>query len=497
MASSPISVRKVVTAFIRKSEKEVLLLKRSDKVRTFPHHWAGISGGIEKEESPLECVKREIKEETHLDYNLGHIQLVRSGRPLRVDAASNKYNSYFLVHPFLFQLQTPEENIKIDWEHTEFKFVDPVTLKDYNTVPNLVETYERVHVNSETEHELNAIRDNKSEGAAALARQSLSIPVHFSKRFQQKYTTNQGQGQQLTEEQLLKRFIAELKNLAYHISNIRPTMAPIRNTALSVVAKTLLHSANTEDLINHLEANVKDMERELGVCGEKIAHHFKEIIPHNSTVLTHSYSGTVTQALAQSGQNLNVIVTESRPLFEGRKTAQLLIQRKLGSQNQPSIQSVSLCPDAAIAHVLNQTEKPLHGCVVGADSILPDGSVVNKTGTHLIALACKEANKPMYVLCDTWKIRDSEEEMELEHGSREELLGNDNNLNNQVNVINPTFERTAPFVAHAIGSQPRLLTEKDHPAVIITERGVTSLEDIKSIAKQYEKDMELVLNDEV
>ncbi len=45
-----------------------LLLKRSAK-STYPKTWSIVSGGIEKGESPLEGVKRELKEETQIDSN--------------------------------------------------------------------------------------------------------------------------------------------------------------------------------------------------------------------------------------------------------------------------------------------------------------------------------------------------------------------------------------------------------------------------------------------
>jgi len=67
-------VRNVVTAFLMRrtfispfeSMDEFLLLKRSSLVHTFKERWAGISGTIEKGESPFECVSREIHEETGL-----------------------------------------------------------------------------------------------------------------------------------------------------------------------------------------------------------------------------------------------------------------------------------------------------------------------------------------------------------------------------------------------------------------------------------------------
>ncbi len=50
---------KIVTSFI-KDEQKILILKRSDKVKTMKGLWAGISGIIEKNETPLARAKIEI-----------------------------------------------------------------------------------------------------------------------------------------------------------------------------------------------------------------------------------------------------------------------------------------------------------------------------------------------------------------------------------------------------------------------------------------------------
>ena len=53
---------KIVTSFIKDNEK-LLILKRSDKVKSMKGLWAGISGIIEKNEEPLKRAKIEILEE--------------------------------------------------------------------------------------------------------------------------------------------------------------------------------------------------------------------------------------------------------------------------------------------------------------------------------------------------------------------------------------------------------------------------------------------------
>ena len=53
---------KIVTCFLRDGDK-ILLLKRSEKVKSLKGLWAGISGIIENNEAPLFRAKTEIFEE--------------------------------------------------------------------------------------------------------------------------------------------------------------------------------------------------------------------------------------------------------------------------------------------------------------------------------------------------------------------------------------------------------------------------------------------------
>ena len=53
---------KIVTSFIRDDNK-LLILKRSNKVKTMKGLWSGISGIIENDELPLKRAKIEIFEE--------------------------------------------------------------------------------------------------------------------------------------------------------------------------------------------------------------------------------------------------------------------------------------------------------------------------------------------------------------------------------------------------------------------------------------------------
>ncbi len=122
---------KIVTSFIKDNEK-LLILKRSDKVKSMKGLWAGISGIIEKNEEPLKRAKIEIFEEVGIIED--KITLVRSVKEMRINSPQYE-NHDWEIFPFLFEAKNPI--IKLNWENSEFKWINKEELKNYDTVPSL------------------------------------------------------------------------------------------------------------------------------------------------------------------------------------------------------------------------------------------------------------------------------------------------------------------------------------------------------------------------
>ena len=122
----------IVTSFIKNNDK-VLILKRSDKVKSMKCLWAGVSGIIEKNDTaPLARAKTEILEETGI--NEEEIELLKANERIKIEAAHYK-NHEWNIFPFLFKTKNPE--IKLNWENSEFKWIKPNEIKNYETVPEL------------------------------------------------------------------------------------------------------------------------------------------------------------------------------------------------------------------------------------------------------------------------------------------------------------------------------------------------------------------------
>ena len=122
----------IVTSFIKNSDK-VLILKRSEKVKSMKGLWAGISGIIEKNDTtPLDRAKIEIFEETGI--NEKEIELLKSIEQIKIESVQYK-NHLWNVFPFLFNAKNPE--IKLNWENSDFNWIEPNEIKNYETVPEL------------------------------------------------------------------------------------------------------------------------------------------------------------------------------------------------------------------------------------------------------------------------------------------------------------------------------------------------------------------------
>lgn len=135
--AKPLEEKHVVTCFL-KHNGNILILKRSQKVGSYQGKWAGVSGYMES--SDIEQAYAEIKEETGLDKK--DIELSVKGDTLRVLDAN--LERQWIIHPFLFLVKKPDK-IKIDWEHTEIKWINPVDLINFDTVPGLKDALDRVN----------------------------------------------------------------------------------------------------------------------------------------------------------------------------------------------------------------------------------------------------------------------------------------------------------------------------------------------------------------
>ena len=191
--------------------------------------------------------------------------------------------------------------------------------------------------------------------------------------------------------------------------------------------------------------------------------HGSKLFDDNDTVLTHCNAGAlatvgygtalgVIRASKESGKNIKVIATETRPVQQGsRLTAFELKHDGI---------DVSLIPDTAVGYTL--ANNLVNKIIVGADRILKTGHVFNKIGTYQVALLAKHHNVPFYVAAplSTFDLSSNPEDVVIEQRKSSEVtgIGDKKTAPDDINVINPAFDMTPPELISGIITENGVIT---------------------------------------
>jgi translation initiation factor 2B subunit (eIF-2B alpha/beta/delta family) len=215
----------------------------------------------------------------------------------------------------------------------------------------------------------------------------------------------------------------DLAALAEDLRTARPSMTVIENR----INRAMADASDDRTPAAVERTATETIERAFG-ADAAAAREAADLL--DETVLTLSRSGTVRDALGRAEVE-EIVVAESRPAREGVGVAEELAEDC----------SVTLAVDAAAAHVL--AERSVDCVLVGADTVLPDGSVLNKVGTRGVAIAAAHEDIPVYAVAASDKIS-TDADARFERGTPEAIYDGDADLY----VLNPTFDRTpAEFVA--------------------------------------------------
>jgi ribose 1,5-bisphosphate isomerase len=191
-------------------------------------------------------------------------------------------------------------------------------------------------------------------------------------------------------------FLEDLRDLCGGLLFAQLAMSSVRNACVDIL-RALSDYRNGDSLEKarrDLEKRLAGLVQHISLAPQRIADRLLKVLPSGGRVLTLSYSSTVTGVLKElkgRGKKLEVVVMESRPMLEGRRTAQELARAKIRT---------TLIADAALGEYVRKVDV----AVVGADAIYGDGSLVNKVGTLPVAICCCELRKPLIVVADSSKI---------------------------------------------------------------------------------------------
>jgi len=197
-----------------------------------------------------------------------------------------------------------------------------------------------------------------------------------------------------TEAPTKKDFVRELVKAKDAFFSSRPTEPLMRNALRLIVNKV---EKNEERNVRKLAEIVTQASGQFLAQLEESSKRIAEIgarrIRHDSVILTHCHSSTVTNLLKQAkreGKSFEVICTETRPVLQGQRTAKEMLE--IGVKT-------SFIVDSAARFFMNEVDLVL----VGADAITSEGNVINKIGTSTVALVAAESRTPFYVVSELLK----------------------------------------------------------------------------------------------
>ena len=402
----------VVTVFLRRRGR-ILLVRRGDTVGTYRGQWGGVSGYVEGDPADaLTDARRELAEEV----GVLDATLVRAGDPVEVVDGDREWT----VHPFLFDW-SGERELTLNAELTTAEWVHPPAILVRETVPALWAAYAAVAPT------VADVRDDETHGSAYISVRALEV---------------------LRDRAAVADDWESIATVARDLRDARPSMAALVNRVDRVMSEAIEAGRTPEAVLERAQDAVDGAVR----ADEDAAANAAERL--SGTVLTLSRSGTVLDALTQAPLDA-VVVAESRPAREGVDVADELARAGL---------DVTLTTDAAMGYVL--AEEDVDAAVVGADTVFADGSVANKVGTRLLALAASRADVPFSVVAARDKIAPGDE-FHPEFGDADEVYAGDRD----VDVCNPVFDRTPG----------------DLVAGVVTESVVLDTEDVSEVAAEHRR----------
>jgi len=278
---------------------------------------------------------------------------------------------------------------------------------------------------------LNELKTDNSSGASELINNALAII-----QFQLDLISNDNEN--------IKAVIVDLSR---EIINSRPSMAPLINAIGYIISD--MEVITKKGILHKLGRFKIDRMKRQTTLENNFRRFITSITWKNPKIMLISYSSTILNLLINFKElGAEFYVLESRPLLEGRRTAEIL------SKNFKTHMII----DAAIGKFIDQIDLIL----IGIDSVLKDGSVINKIGTLPLAVMAHEKGIDVYVVGESLKYNLRSHyglNVQIEEKSIEEIYDKQD-LNENLEIQNYYFDITPPKYITGIISDLGILSPK-------------------------------------
>jgi len=177
-----------------------------------------------------------------------------------------------------------------------------------------------------------------------------------------------------------------LRDIAWQIAAAQPRMAPLFNLANAVLT-ICQDSQDRDELSVCIKETVLSIREHKKSAEKSIVQHCRSLLSDGVVIGTISRSSMIMNTLVSLSQEeilFSVVLTESRPMDEGRQAATELADVQI---------PVTFMVDAAVQALVKKSDILL----VGADAF-SERAVTNKIGTHALALTAQHYGKPMYCI---------------------------------------------------------------------------------------------------
>ncbi|MEM0437984.1 MAG: S-methyl-5-thioribose-1-phosphate isomerase [Candidatus Micrarchaeia archaeon] len=188
-------------------------------------------------------------------------------------------------------------------------------------------------------------------------------------------------------------FISALLVAADEIAATRPNEPMLRNYLRYLVSRI----TGQEGTVDELKQEVAKLEQgiyvEMELSKKMLVDYGSQLIKSGGVYYTHCHSSTVVGILKEAyddSKDFSVIVSETRPRYQGLKTA-----KALASYGIPT----TLIVDSAAHAYVRRADAVL----VGADSVSASGDLINKIGTCAIAQFARSHQIPFYSAAELYK----------------------------------------------------------------------------------------------
>jgi len=186
---------------------------------------------------------------------------------------------------------------------------------------------------------------------------------------------------------------------------------------LSTVGQTTLHQPGVTNMIEALlagglagepaavaarmRARYEAITATMAAASDTMAVEGSALLSDGDRILVHDFADRSTQAVvrqaAADGKRLTVVATACR----SRRTDGIRVARESVAVGHEAI----VVTDAGVGWAVATMDLRL--CLIGADAILTDGTVLTSPGALAIALVGQRRDLPVYAVTDLWKMMGS------------------------------------------------------------------------------------------